>query len=250
MDFDPAFLKDRYDFELSRKDALTAALTLPVGVLTGTGGLLAAMARSFSYATPLLTWFFLGILSIDVVAFIACMVMLARAYHAQTYVYLPLLADLDVAKKEFLEFNSYVANNGGEIEETFEGHLRSRIIKSADANTLSNDRRSKWLHNSRIALFSVLGLTALSVVPYVVNQVQNRPTNVAHERDRSAQPTIATSPQGAAGGQATGGSSPAAGSQPHAAPAKPTFPANRVIREGQEPGSVNRGNVNTDTKKK
>ncbi len=31
MDFE--FLKDRYDFELTRKDELTSALTLPVGVL-------------------------------------------------------------------------------------------------------------------------------------------------------------------------------------------------------------------------
>ena len=34
MKFDFNFLKDRYDYELKRKDQITAALTLPVGVLT------------------------------------------------------------------------------------------------------------------------------------------------------------------------------------------------------------------------
>lgn len=53
MQFD--FLKDRYDFELERKDKLTAALTLPVGVLTGLGSLLAVMARSFTFRDPVLT---------------------------------------------------------------------------------------------------------------------------------------------------------------------------------------------------
>jgi hypothetical protein len=50
--FDFAFLKDRYDFELGRKEKLTGALTLPVGVLSGLGGLIAAMARSFTYVDP------------------------------------------------------------------------------------------------------------------------------------------------------------------------------------------------------
>lgn len=58
MKFDFDFLKDRYDYELQRREQLTAALTLPVGVLTVLGGAMAAMARSFSYEDSLLTWIF------------------------------------------------------------------------------------------------------------------------------------------------------------------------------------------------
>lgn len=46
LDFE--FLKDRYDFELERKNKLTGDLALPVGVLSGLGGLVATMARSFT----------------------------------------------------------------------------------------------------------------------------------------------------------------------------------------------------------
>jgi hypothetical protein len=42
LDFD--FLKDRYDCELQRKEQLTAALALPVGVLGGLGSFLAVPA--------------------------------------------------------------------------------------------------------------------------------------------------------------------------------------------------------------
>ena len=38
-----AFFKDRYEFELDRKEKLTAALTLPVGVLSVLGGAVVAM---------------------------------------------------------------------------------------------------------------------------------------------------------------------------------------------------------------
>ena len=49
MKFDFDSLKSRYDYELQRREQLTAALTLPVGVLTVLGGAMTAMARSFSY---------------------------------------------------------------------------------------------------------------------------------------------------------------------------------------------------------
>ena len=44
MKFAFDFLKDRYDYELQRREQLTAALTLPFGVLTVLGGAMVAMA--------------------------------------------------------------------------------------------------------------------------------------------------------------------------------------------------------------
>jgi hypothetical protein len=91
MKFDADFLKDRYDYELRRREELTSALTMPIGVLTVLGGAMAAMARSFTYRDALLTWAFGILLALAVAAFVICMVRLARAYHPQKYLYLPLL---------------------------------------------------------------------------------------------------------------------------------------------------------------
>ena len=63
------FLKDRYDYELKRKDQITVALTLPVGILIALGAAMAAMARSFSYTDGYLTWCFLLSLGSAAVAF-------------------------------------------------------------------------------------------------------------------------------------------------------------------------------------
>lgn len=203
------FLKDRYEFELDRKEKLTAALTLPVGILTGLGGLLAVMARSFTYRDTLLTWLFAPFMVTAVLAFFVCLLFLARAYHAQTYIYLPLLADLEAADEEFREFNNYVRSSGGEVEETFASDLRERIIKAADQNTENNERRSKFLHWARVALFCVLGLTALAGIPYVADQVRFfMPTQQAPKPTQT---------------------------QPASAPQKPSFPENRVIKEGRDP---------------
>jgi hypothetical protein len=87
--FDFDFLKDRYDYELQRKEQLTTALTLPVAVLSGLGGAIVAMARSFSYRDTVLSRSFGTVLAADGLAFFICLVYLAQAYH----LWLPKMPD-------------------------------------------------------------------------------------------------------------------------------------------------------------
>lgn len=214
---DLEFLKARYDFELDRKDELTGALALPVGVLSGLGGLLMAMVRSFSFEDQWTTIAFVGLGVIDAVGFIACLCLFGRAYHAQTYEYLPLLGELDIADRQFDEYNRHLESTGGTVDETFASHLRQQIIRAADSNTESNDRRSKWMHQGRALLFVVLGTTALMGAPYLVDQFGQR-LRIEMSKDSQLPTPPAPTPQAN-----------------QSAPPKPVFPPNRVIREGHEP---------------
>src|SRR5437868_11579548 len=99
LDFE--FLKDRYDFELQRKEQLTTALSLPVGVLGGLGSLLAVMVRSFTFRNNALSWAFTLSIAAAIVSFFGCLIHLARAYHRQTYKFLPLLRALDEKLEEW-----------------------------------------------------------------------------------------------------------------------------------------------------
>lgn len=159
-DLDLDFLKDRYDFELDRKDKLTTSLTLPVGILTGLGGLIAIMAQSFTYEDELTT-----------------------AAHE------------------------------------FQARLRRSIIEAADTNTRNNDDRSNYLYLARVALFAVLTLSALAGLPYVFDQVRGRMSQQQ------------TGQQGT-GSQSTGQPTTSPGATPTH---PPSFPANRIIREGGTP---------------
>lgn len=170
--FDFKFLQDRYDFEFARKEQLTSALTMPIGVVSGVGGLLAAMVKSFSFPDSMLWWFFVIPMVADALSLVVCLWFLAKAYHMQTYVYLPLLKDLDEVRDEFSEFNRYVEATGGTVEETFAGDLRRRIIDAADANTTTNEKRSEILRVARLWLFAVLWLTAFTSVPYIADRVR------------------------------------------------------------------------------
>ena len=166
-------MKDRYDFELDRKDKLTDALSLPVGILGGLGGLLAVMAQSFSYQDRVLTWVFVPLLVAAILAFISCLVQLGRAYHRQTYLYLPLLDTLVKWEEENREFLGYVERTGGTADEVdLPSYVRMRIIEAADRNTANNDERSSMLYWARVWLFAVLTLTAFTGIPYVADQVR------------------------------------------------------------------------------
>ena len=216
------FLKERYDYELQRKEQLTTSLTLPVGVLGGLGSVMALMGRPFTYRDTTLTAIFVPTLVVDILAFVFCMAYLSRAYHRQTYLYLPRLVEPEQWENEFREFNAYVASSAGDVEEAFAGHLRNRIIQAADRNTERNDERAGLLYWSRVALLTVLWLTTLAGFPYVADQVRFfMPTQQA-PRATQAQPA----PQNAAP-QST---------QPqplqNTAPRPPAFPPNREVREG------------------
>lgn len=164
-----AFLKDRYDRELARKHELTSALTLPVGVLSGLGGIIAVMARTFSYDALPLNAAFLTFLTLDVCAFAACLVLLGLVYHRQEYTYLPLLNELELS---MAEFDAYYYHEPRQAEEEFTAQIRRRIIESADVNAQRNDEKSKFLYWARVLLFAVLVLTALAGATFIADQVR------------------------------------------------------------------------------
>ena len=103
---------------------------------------------------------------------------------------------------------SYVESTGGHAPST-EQPMLGRIIDAADRNTRNNDARSGLLHWARVALFTVLFLTALAGIPYVADQVR-------FVMPRPEPTTPAPQPQ-------------------NTTPQPPPAPPNREIREG-DPG--------------
>jgi hypothetical protein len=169
LDF--ALLKERYDFELARKEHLTNALTMPIGVVSGVAGLFAGMARSFSYPDSWLWWVFVPLIVVGMFAFVACLWFLASAYHLQTYEYRPLLRALEESEEEFRDFASYVEGSGGTLIEDFQEDFRRGMIRAADANTRTNEKRAEYLRVGRLWLFAVLWVTFIAGFPWVADQV-------------------------------------------------------------------------------
>jgi hypothetical protein len=188
---------------------------LPIGVLGLLGSVGVAMIRSFTYSDPTLKTLFVVVMAAAIISFTVCLCFVALSFLAQTYVYLPLLSEIKKFEDELMEYANAMAGGEAEVQEDSDREFRRRIIAAADANTVSNDRRSKWLHWSRIALLVTVAIGYVAGIVYVADQVRfGMPTQ---ETPKPAPPT--TGPQASA-------------------PEKPTFPPNRVIREGREPGAI------------
>jgi len=119
MDFDSEFVKDRYDYELDRKDKLTAALALPVGVLEVLGSAGVAMVRTFTFRDPTLSVLFVLITAVEFLTFTACLILLCWAFVAQTYVYLPLLGHIDGWDEAERQWLDYVKSTGGTLPDDY-----------------------------------------------------------------------------------------------------------------------------------
>lgn len=233
--FDLSFLKDGYDAELARKDALSEALTLPAGVLGALVSALAVMGQGFPYQAGQQTTFFVIILLADGVCLLGCFIYLALAYHGRDYMYLPRMGELADARRDLHRWH---ANNGGsqvQADEEFAQELKERLIAAADLNGLNNDRRSGFLFVARVWLFALLTLTAVTAGTYMTAAAGNAERNVVH---------IESLPPLKVEGLETlvnaitmaKTSAPAPQQQPAPAPTpKPQFPSNRLVKESAVP---------------
>ena len=209
MDF--GFVQDRYDFEMGRKERLTASLALPIGALGVLGSAGVAMARTFTYASLGLTGAFAGSMLLGAVAFTACLLCLRAAYLAQSYSYLPLLGEIQEFEDQLTAFLVEPPEADETARAETEHELRRRMIRATDANTMSNERRSRILHWSRVALLATVALGYMAGISYSLDQVRSV---MPQDLPKPAQPAV------------TSQSVP---------PRRPTFPPNRIIKEGREP---------------
>lgn len=128
------------------------------------------MIRSFVFEGDLLSYLFGTTVMAAVASFFGCLLHLARAYHRQTYRYLPQLKRLQEKLDEWRSFYLDAGYAGAE-EDFFTHELRAHIIDAADWNSENNDVRSALLYWARVWLFWLLGLTTAAGAAYAAQQV-------------------------------------------------------------------------------
>lgn len=208
MDWD--FIRQRYDHELARQERLTAALALPVGILGGIGTAGVAMCRTFVHSSEgLRVLFYAGMVGAGV-AVTVCLVCLSIAFVAQTYAYLPRLGEMQEFETQLVAF-LHQPGRDRDVDEDVRQEIQRHMIEAADTNARSNERRDRWMHWSRVALLLAVAFAYGSGVVYISGQVRS-----AMPVDDNAAPTAVTP-------------------NPAVPPQRPTFPPNRIIKEGRKP---------------
>ena len=181
-----AFYQTLYFAELKRKEELRTALTLPTGILTVLGGVIAIFLRELGRANTVdATVSVLGVLTfLLIISFLLTVSHLIRSYHDYTYDYIPYATDLELAYQELLDYHE----TAEEAEADFEASVLHRLVTAHRRNAFNNDSKSSHLHNANQGLIYCLVLVLLCAIPYFLRTLQH---NEAVQQIEIVNPTSA-----------------------------------------------------------
>jgi len=155
--------KETYDFEIERKDRLTASISTPITVQI-------AAVIGFSYIVIdiglLQHWYeWLSILFLAGAAALLAFAVtsLVQQNFGYDYGYLPMPDALESYYRQLRDYYDLYGDQivDGNLERDFEDYVVSRYIAEASRNGRNNDKRSSYIY--RANLFTVLSLIPLAI---------------------------------------------------------------------------------------
>lgn len=224
------FYKEMYYFELQRRDRLASALTLPIGIVVIiVGGLLYYVPRLPPLsADPWIMAFFVTF-GLGVLSTITAVYFLARSAWNHAYGYIPTPSEIEAYRQALVQYYRENPGVAPGVDTDFESFLSSQFLSHTERNTLSNDRRSAYLHRGLCGILLAIIFLALSIVPFYRSQASgqhaattgSRVIHPSKEKDMTEEKKDQQSePE----------------QQPSATPPpKPKPPSGRVLKEYQRP---------------
>ena len=231
------YYKEHYCLEAARKNDLTNALSLPLGILSLLIGGLVVVARDIHVPLNNIAVLQLALMAVAAAFILLSAYFLVRSYYNYEYGYAPTPLEIKAFKEGLVAY--YVALGEKEAtavqkadEEALE-HVDAEYAAHADRNAKNNNRKSSFIHNANGALICAIistlavGATHLATSIRAVSEPQKvevvnlkeikmaNPTNVtAVPPVPPAVPKITPTP---------------------VVPMKPSPPPGRVIKEHVDP---------------
>lgn len=163
------FYKEHYFNEINRKQELTNALTIPLGVLVIIGGMAAFFARDFEFKSNINSFIFAELLAVATIFIVRTIYFLISSYHNYKYNYLPDPLDLQDYHKSLIEYHVSLGGKVEDADKEFEDVIVKKYNNCTHINTWNNDSKSEFLHKANESLIYSLVLILLCVVPYLVH---------------------------------------------------------------------------------
>jgi len=162
------FYKERFYFELGRKDQLKNGVTLPLGLITLLLGSLEYFIVNSSKIPSSFIKILVGLLIIGMCCFlIHAGYLLWKSYYKHTYDYIPNCRNLE---KYWLDLNEYYKEypHLGNPEQNFETFLIDEFINDADKNIELNNKRSNLLLkvNTKIIFALILAFITFTLINF------------------------------------------------------------------------------------
>jgi hypothetical protein len=176
------FLKEWYYKEDDRKDCLNNSLNIPIGILTAVLAGIYFFSNKYNYSqeSNLLKYSFSIFATITIVFWLICIYYLLKSYNdfytGYSYKAFP---SANFLNKEEEDLNLYLETYKDDLDPNItidiliQQNVEKTLIECIDVNVYNNDRKSAYLHKSKIHLLnSILALFILSVL-FTINYINH-----------------------------------------------------------------------------
>lgn len=160
--------KNHYFFELSRKDQLASAVTIPAGLLTIIGGAIVTIAHTIDMPFTRLEISELILLGLATVCVFISIYFLIRSYFHYGYGFIATTLEIKKYKEELEDYYQGTKKVNKKVNCEIEEFINNQYVKHTDLNTRNNDRKSSYIHKANWALILSLVFTILTGIPFVI----------------------------------------------------------------------------------
>lgn len=225
------YYKEHYCLEVARKNDLTNALSLPLGILSLLIGGLAVVAQNIHVPLSNIAVLQLALMTVAAAFILLSAYFLVRSYYNYEYGYAPTPLEIKTFKGGLVTYYVAIGETPAAAiqkadQEALE-HVEAEYAAHADRNAKNNNRKSSFIHNANGALIGAIISTLAVGVTYLAISIRtaSEPQKIEVINLKEIKMTNPTSIPPAA---------PKIVPTP-AVPIKPTPPPGRVIKEHVDP---------------
>lgn len=171
------FYKSQYATEAARKTELTAALSLPVGVLSVLVGGLVVMSKELHLPFSIGEHVQFAAIALSAFACACAGYFLFRSLYNFAYGYSPTALELKNYKEKLVAFHRSDGQPESEANQIAEAetlkYIDGEYAKNTDRNSKNNDIKSSYLHRANGSIIAAVAFAAVACIAYVFNSVSS-----------------------------------------------------------------------------
>jgi hypothetical protein len=175
-------LKEWFYKEEERKGALNDSLNIPIGILTGILAGIYFLVSKYNYCSgsKILKIIFIILIVASILYWLASIIYLLLSYNNlyKGYKY-KSFPNARFIQKEYQTLKPYYKKYKKDLKKNItldklvEDNIEEILIQCIDNNVFNNDRKSAYLHSSKIQILNCILLLFISSVMFSINYINN-----------------------------------------------------------------------------
>ena len=174
------FLKEWYYKEEERKDCLNNSLNIPIGILTAILAGIYFFSNKFNYTqeSDLLKYLFSIFIIITIIFWSICIYYLLKSYNnlyeGYSYKAFPSANFLNKEEEDlklYLEMYRDDLDSSITLDILLQQNLEKTLIECIDVNVFNNDKKSAYLHKSKVHLLNCILALFILCIQFTINYI-------------------------------------------------------------------------------